>query len=133
MTNLFEKAARGKYRFKSSKGLLTVEQLWDLNLTGSPNQVSLNQIAIDLNKEIKETQEESFVVTKSQVNQKLLDMFEIVKYIIQVLVKEKEDRENSAKVAQERQKLVEILARKQEDKLQDLSEEDIIKRLNELK
>ena len=52
MSNLFEVAARKKYRFDSQKGLLSVEELWDLPLQ-STKSVSLDSIAIALNKEIK--------------------------------------------------------------------------------
>ncbi len=131
MSNLFEKAARGKYRFSSAKGLLTVEQLYDLPLKSGT--VNLNQIAIDLNREIKETQEESFVDTKSTVDQQLVDKLEIVKHIIATIKQEQEDANKAQEVAKERNKLMAILSRKQEAKLEDMDEESILKRLEELK
>lgn len=131
MSNLFEKAARGKYRFNSAKGLLTVEQLYDLPLKSGT--VNLNQIAIDLNREIKETQEESFVDTKSTVDQQLVDRLEIVKHIIATIKQEQEDANKAQEVAKERNKLMAILSRKQEAKLEDMDEESILKRLEELK
>lgn len=47
MSDIFEQATRQKLRFSSAKGELTVEQLWDLNLTsldkiGQPLVQSLN-------------------------------------------------------------------------------------------
>ena len=45
--NLFEIASRKKLRIPTTKGDLTVEQLWDLPLKSTG--LSLDKIAIDLN------------------------------------------------------------------------------------
>ena len=50
--NLFEIASRNKLRVPTTKGDLTVEQLWDLPLK-SANGLSLDSIAIALNKQLE--------------------------------------------------------------------------------
>lgn len=126
METKFEKASRIKLRFKSDKGSLTVEQLWDLTLE------ELNSIAIALNKTLKDAKEEDFLKTKSVEDTKTKLAFDIVLYILETkkaeMDKKKEDRDKKAK----KEKLLEILDKKREDSLHNLSEEELLKKLNEL-
>ena len=80
---MFEKASRLKLRFDTPKGMITTEDVWDLPLT-SRNGASLDNLAKDLNRTIKETEEESFVADKSARNTVLELKFDIVKHIIEV-------------------------------------------------
>ena len=58
MSNMFEKAVKGKYRFPY-KGQIAVEDLYDLPLG------SLDTVFKTLNAEVKKTDEESLLQTKS--------------------------------------------------------------------
>jgi len=58
--NLFERAARGKWRFPSSKGDLTAEQLFDLPLTGNKG-FNLDAIAMAINTDLQGRGNRSFV------------------------------------------------------------------------
>lgn len=53
---LFELATRQKLRFASPKGLLTVEDLWDLPMTGNTSLDSVSKLA---NRDVKVSAEES--------------------------------------------------------------------------
>src|SRR6478735_11977577 len=86
---MFERATREKFRFKLSNGIVSVEDLWDLKL----DDPRLDQLAISLNKEIKVLTEESFIKTKTKKDETLNLKFELVKYIINTKLKEKEERE----------------------------------------
>lgn len=123
-TNLFEQATRQKLRFESTAGLLSVEDLWVLPLE-SANKPNLDAIAVELNRQLKGT-DESFVSTGKK--NKVLDLkFEIVKYIIEVRVAENTARlEESARLAK-RTKLAELIARKQDQSLENMSLEELIK------
>jgi hypothetical protein len=123
---MFERAVREKSRWSTPRGLATVEDLWDLPLT------SLNQIAKDLNKKVKEIGEEDFLADNKVEDDKLKNEFDIVIYILNTKKKEKEDRENLVARKAEKAKLLEILNRKQEDSLQSLSEEELRKRIESL-
>ena len=48
MSEIFMKATQKKLRFDSTQGLLTVEDLWDLPLTGTNKKANLDDIAIGL-------------------------------------------------------------------------------------
>ena len=62
--NIFEMATRNKFRFPY-KGLISVEDLWDLS------HVQLDSIYKNLNKEIKQTQEESLLSAKNSEDAEL--------------------------------------------------------------
>jgi len=129
---LFEQASRLKVRFDTVIGMLAVEDLWDLPLTARGDKVSLDQIAIFLNKQVKEDAEESFVKT-AQKKDKILDvMFELVKHIINVKIDEEEVAKLKADNKVKKQRLVNILATKEDEELVGKSADEIKQLINEL-
>ena len=127
--NIFEYAARSKIRFQSTKGELTVEQLWDVPLR-SRDDFNLNAVAKAANKAWKDISEESFVeTTKTPEHVRRETALEIVKYVIDT----KRAEENLAKLRAdnkiEKEKLLEILAEKQDGKLSELSEKELRRRI----
>lgn len=105
--NIFEQASRKKLRFETSRGQLTVEQLWDLALTG---QVSLDSIAIDLNTQLTNLPPVSFV-TDSATNDPVLTLkFDIIKQVIATRVEENKKKSAAQEVAQQRKLLREQIA-----------------------
>lgn len=123
-TNIFELATREKYRFPY-KGMISVEDLWDLDTS------ELDRVYKILNKELKATDEESLIEIKS-ANVTLNTKIEIVKYIFEVKRAEEEQRTNQMHNARQRQHILEILAKKQDETLQNMSEEELLKKLEEL-
>ena len=122
---MFELASRTKLRFKTTSGVLTTEDLWDLSLE------SLNNVARLLSKEIKNT-EESFIEEKTSSDMKLDLMFNIVKHIIHVkLVERKAAKEKQLKMARKAE-LLEILNEKETESLRSKTKEELIKELEEL-
>ena len=77
LTNIFEAATRYKYRFPF-KGMISVEDLWDLKLQ------DLDSVFKLLNKEKKQSDEESLLQVKSEADQALENKIQIVKFIVQV-------------------------------------------------
>ena len=122
---MFEQATRQKYRFKTDVGLVTVEDLWDLSLPG------LDKMAKALRKELQEVQEESFLDTKPR-SKSVETKFELVKYVIQVKLKEKEDALNVKAKKERKEKILEILAEKQNEALAQKTPEELLKELEEL-
>lgn len=82
MSDMFEKAVKGKYRFPY-KGQIAVEDLYDLSLG------SLDTVFKTLNAEVKKTDEESLLQTKSAEDDILATKIEIVKYIFNEKLEEK--------------------------------------------
>jgi hypothetical protein len=131
-TNIFEYAARNKIRFQSSRGELTVEQLWDVPLR-SRDDLNLNAVAKAANKAWKDISEESFVETaRTHEHTRRETALEIVKYIIDAKLNEEETAKKRTENRLERGKLLAILAEKQAGKLSDLSEKELQRRISAL-
>ena len=127
---MFEQASRLKLRFSSVRGELAVEQLWDVPLR-SKDDFNLNKVAQAVNHQLESSQEENFVdVKKADSIVKL--KFDLVKHIIDVKLDEEETLKQRAANRVEREKLLRILAEKQEGKLTDLSEKELQRRINAL-
>jgi hypothetical protein len=126
MTNLFEQASRLKLRFTMSKGVVSTEDLWDLRME------DLDTIAIALNKQIKDSSEVSFIKRRTTANKTLELAFEVVKYIIEVRIAEKEAKQASAERASKRAKLQELIDKKQESALEGKSIEELQAEMNAL-
>ena len=123
--NIFEMATRNKFRFPY-KGLISVEDLWDLG------QVQLDSIYKNLNKEIKQIQEESLLSAKNSEDAELQAKIDIVKYIFTVKQQEAIQRGIDAENADKKRRIMEILAQKQDDSLMGKSEDELRKMLKEL-
>jgi len=119
MENLFMEASRGKFRF-NYKGVIEVSDLWDLKLE------ELDVIYRDLNSSLKKVEEESLMKVKSDKDKILVSKIEIVKFIYEIKAKELEERKNAKLNADKRNKINEILAKKQADSLENMSEADLI-------
>lgn len=123
--NIFEYATRNKVRF-SFRGLISVEDLWDLSLT------NLDSIYKELNKQSKQSEEESLLNIKTQEDELLNVQIEIVKHIVSVKLAEKEAREKASAKKAQKQKIMSIIAAKQDEALQNSSIDDLQKMLDEL-
>ena len=125
MEKMFEYAARNKVRFPF-KGLISVEDLWDLTLA------NLDSIYKTLNKQVKQSEEESLLNTKTTVDKELDVQIAIVKHIVAVKLAEQEAREKASAKKAQKQKIMAIIASKQDEALQNSSVEDLQKMLDEL-
>lgn len=129
---MFEKATRQKLRFESNRGELTTELLWDLPLQ-SKSGFDLDSVAKAVNQELKGVTEESFVETRTNPRKGELELkLEIVKHVIKTKQDENAAAANSVAKREERKRLEAILATKQASALEQLSEEEIQKRLDQL-
>lgn len=124
-TNIFEYATRNKVRFPF-KGLISVEDLWDLSLT------NLDSIYKTLNKQVKQSEEESLLATNVSVDTELEVQIAIVKHIVSVKLREQEVREKMAIKKAQKQKIMSIIATKENEALQNSSVDDLRKMLDEL-
>ena len=120
---MFEKASRLKLRFPTAAGQLTVEDLWDLPL--EKGRANLNDIACAINKQIKESQEESFVTPRSAVDKSLELQLDILKHIIKVRQDEEASRLKAKDRQEQRQRIKELIDKKKQ-------EQDANKSLDEL-
>lgn len=121
---MFEKASKLKLRFTTSKGLITVEDLWDFRLTG------LDSIAKDLYRKLKESDVESFVVKTSKKDELIQLRFDIVKHIIDRRLKSAEMARKTKATKERKQRIMAIIEEKEDQSLKDASIEDLRKMLD---
>ena len=131
MEDLFAKATRDKVKFVTVKGEISIEDLWDLPLT-SEKGFDLDSIAKKIAKELKDSTEESFVKPSTKGSSLLELKLEVLKHIIKVKMEENEARKNVAEKKAKKEKLMEILAKKEDASLEALTPEEIRKQLEEL-
>lgn len=128
--SIFELASREKIRFNVSKGVITTEDLWELNLE------SLDTIAKGLNREIRDSREdESFINARSTRTKAFATAelkFEVVKRVIEVKLEEKEKKAIALEKSQKRAQLIELIGKKELTALEGQSVEDLKKALAEL-
>ena len=86
---MYKKALKSKLRFNTTKGKLTTEDLFDLNLT------DLNNIAIALDKKLSETPRKSFISDITPDTQEDELRFNIVKDVITTKLAERDANQNA--------------------------------------
>lgn len=126
--DMFEQATRTKLRFATPKGLIWVEDLWDLPLTSGTGKPNLDAIAVDLLKEVRASDETlSFVnpSTTSATKERTMLALNVVKHIINVRMAESRAASEARAKAETKQKLLEIISRKQDTELESKSLDEL--------
>ena len=123
--NMFEVATREKMRFPF-KGMISVEDLWDLSVQ------NLDKVFKVLNSQRKEAQEESLLNVKSSEDEVLDTQIAIVKYIVGVKLEEQAARVKAAENKEKKQKIMALMAKKDDEAMENMSKEELQKLLDEL-
>lgn len=127
-TNIFERAAKNKTRFASSKGQLTVEDLFDLSLT------DLDKMAKAINKALSEEGEGTFLTSSSTSKTATENRlrFDLVLHVI----RSREAANAASKTRAEKQAQIsqirELVQAKQNEAMAGKSVEELMKQLAEL-
>jgi hypothetical protein len=116
--DMFEFATRNKMRFPY-KGMISVEDLWDLGVE------ALDSIFKALNAALKQTQEESLLSKRTKQDEFIAVQVDIIKHIVSVKQAEAAQRLVAKEQKEKKQRLLEILASKQDAALQGKTEEEI--------
>jgi hypothetical protein len=122
---MYKEAAKQKLRFATSKGNLSVEQLWDLNLT------DLDSLAVALETEHKESGKKSFLVTKSVKDKVAKLRFDIVLDVLTTKVEEAELAREKKDRKEKNQKILGLIAEKQDEGLKKKSVKELERMLEE--
>lgn len=126
---MYKKASRIKLRVASKFGNLAVEQLWDLKLA---DLATIIKNLAEQKKKFNNTSEElSFLdgVTVNKEEELINLQFEIVKDVYLTKQAESQDAINAREKKKEIQRLEEILAKKKDAELENLSVEELEKRI----
>lgn len=120
--SIFGQATREKLRFNTNKGLLSVEQLWDLKLT--PLATIVRNLKKQLNKDNDD--ELSFLDdTATPVDTTMQLRFDIAKAIYLVKKEEKDLEKNAAAKKAHNEKILSLIAKKQDEDLEEKSVEEL--------
>lgn len=122
---MFEIASRQKLRFPF-KGQISTEDLWDLDID------ALNKVFKSLNAKLKEAEEESLLQKRSAEDDELALKINIIKHIFDVKVAEAEKARRAHQNKEERQKILGIMADKQEEALRNMTPEQLQAMLDDL-
>ena len=126
--NIFEIATKQKIRFASLKGDVTTEMLWDIPLE-SKSGFDLDTIAKSVKADLDAASEESFVRTSSPMKTSLELKLLVVKHVIDVRLTERAAALRKKEISQTKQTLLDALARKQTQEIDELSAAQIQEKL----
>lgn len=122
---MFEVAVRNKFRFPF-KGVISVEDLWDLSVQ------QLDGIFKTLKSQEKKAQEESLLDTRTPEDEALKTKIVIIRYIVGVKLDEAKQAERAKENRDQKQKILGILAEKQDADLRNKTPEELQAMLNQL-
>ena len=117
---MFEKASRLKVRF-NYRGMCSAEELWDLSLT------ALDSIYKGLKSQLKLVSEESLLDTKTKEDEILDLKIALVKHVFETKRTEQKERQLAVEKAAQKQKILGIIAEKQDEGLREMSVEELMK------
>lgn len=123
--SMFEVATRKKYRFPF-RGSITSEDLWDLSLA------QLDTVYKTLSKEAKTEKEEDSLMDDKKEDQDLMNKLDIVKHVFNVKKTEAEVAVNAMEKKRQKERLLELIAQKQDAALADKSIEELTAMVNDL-
>lgn len=118
MSDLFKIATKKKYRF-SYKGQVTVEDLWDLSVE------ELDKIYKNLKSLQKNASEESLLQTATKEDKEVNNKIEIIKTIVTDKLAAKDRAMKAASQRARNQRILEIMADKQDAALKEKSIEEL--------
>ena len=118
MSDLFKIATKKKYRF-NYKGQATVEDLWDLSVE------ELDKIYKNLKSLQKNASEESLLQTVTKEDRELNNKIEIIKTIVTDKLAAKDRAIKAASQRAQNQRILEIMADKQDAALKEKSIEEL--------
>jgi hypothetical protein len=121
---IFERASRDKTRFPY-RGMCNVEDLWDLTAR------ELDGIFKTVNAELKADQEES-LLDQNETSSELDLQVAIIRHIVDVKLTESAAAEQEVVRRQKKDRILSILANKQDESLVAMSEEELARMLEEL-
>lgn len=123
----YKQAIRENWKFNTNVGVLTVGQLF------TASDATLIQLEEDLKEEVKNAKKPNRFSKVSQKDKTPKLKLEVVSDIIDTIIEEREDAANASKVKQEEQELLALLKEKENEEKKNMSKEEILAKLKELK
>lgn len=115
----YKQASQQKLRVETSVGLLSVEQLWDLPVE------ELDSIAVKLSEDYEKSSGKSFLQKRSLKDKTVKLKFDVVLDILETKVKNAETASKAQETKEHNQKILGLIAEKQDGELQGKSIEEL--------
>jgi len=115
----YKELTRLKTRFTTSKGSLSVEQLWDLSVT------ELDSLAVSLEEQYKNSKGKSFLDKKTTKDKTLKLQFDVVLDILNTKVDEAEALRDAKEIKEHNEKINSLIKQKMDGKLAEMSIEEL--------
>lgn len=115
----YKELTRLKTRFTTIKGVLSVEQLWDLSVT------ELDNLAVSLEEQYKNSKGKSFLDKKTTKDKTLKLQFDVVLDILNTKVDEAEALRDAKEIKEHNEKINSLIKQKMDGKLAEMSIEEL--------
>lgn len=122
--NMFKEASKLKLRFNTVRGLVSIEDLWEMPLI-SKNNFNLNEVAKSIYLELKQDIEIDFVGAISTENKLESLKLDIVKEIIKDKKEELQAKEQSMINKAHNENIDKLIADKKAEKMRDMTIEEL--------
>lgn len=116
---MYKEALQKKLRFKTNKGMISTEDLFDLSLQ------NLDTLARMLDKKISEAPKKSFIEELPVEENDDELRFSIVKDVINIKLKARKDNINRAQIDARNKRIAELIAKKEDEALENKSIEEL--------
>src|SRR5687767_10990136 len=107
----FKQATKERLRFQTAKGLLSVEQLWDLSLT------ELDELAVSLEIAHNQSAKKSFLVKSSAKDKTAKLRFDVVLDVLNTKNEEAMAAAEAREIKEHNTKILELIAEKKDESL----------------
>ena len=121
--DLFKLATKQKLTYRTNKGLVTTEQLWDLSID------ELDNLAISLEIEHKQSGKKSFIYKTTSKDKTAKLRFDIVLEVLNTKNEEEEAALESLETKKHNEKLLKLISEKQDEELKNLPISELMKKL----
>ena len=108
---MYKQASKEKLRVSTSKGSLSVEQLWDLSVN------DLDTLAVSLEEKYNNSKGKSFLDKKTTKDKNVKLQFDIVLDILQSKIEEMDIARDAKETKEYNQKILGLIQEKKEDSL----------------
>lgn len=108
---MYQQATKQKLRIATTKGMLSVEQLWDLPLT------DLDTLAVSLEDAYNNSKGKSFLTKKTLKDKDIKLQFDIVLDVLGIKAEEQEEKKNEKEAKEHNQKILGLIAEKKDESL----------------
>lgn len=121
--DIYKEASKKGLRVPTTKGNLSVEQLWGLPLT------ELDTLAVKLQEAYESSKGKSFLVKKTVKDKDLKLQFDIVLDILETMVAERDAANEAREIKEHNEKILNIIAEKKDEALKGKSVAQLMKEL----